>query len=334
MKLTKRITWKFMKANNFKVIRGGLNSTFQDQGRKNLYHIGIPFSGAMDKRNYLIANKIINNNENAPVLEFAFQGPCLKYFGLKRNIVITGDVNFRISRKNRGQEIGECYKTIEIDNEDIIDILSTNKSVYGYFSVSGGFNLKKVWNSFSTTLRANIGPNKGNKLLNGQEIILNETKSILNRQLNYFNTKIEFIRVLKGTNFDYFSQDSINNFFSKEFEVTKLTDRMGMRLKGVKLNNIKNTNIKSEGLVKGTIQVPADGNPIILLSDHGTIGGYPKFGVIISADYDKLVQSQPGSKIKFKKIGLKDAENLYKLYNMETYNILNKVLWTQKLEKY
>ena len=65
---------------------------------------------------------------------------------------------------------------------------------------------------------------------------------------------------------------------------------MGMRLEGVKLNNIKNTNIKSEGLIKGTIQVPADGNPIILLSDHGTIGGYPKFGVVISADYDKLVQ--------------------------------------------
>ena len=132
----------------------------------------------------------------------------------------------------------------------------------------------------------------------------------------------------------YFSEESINNFFSKEFEVTKLTDRMGMRLKGIKLNNIKNTNIKSEGLVKGTVQVPADGNPIILLSDHGTIGGYPKFGVVISADYDKLVQIPPGSKIKFKEIELKDAENLYKLYDMETNNILNKILWIWKLKKY
>ena len=101
---------------------------------------------------------------------------------------------------------------------------------------------------------------------------------------------------------------------------------MGMRLNGSKLNNIKDTNIKSEGLVKGTIQVPADGQPIILLSDHGTIGGYPKIGMIISADYDKLVQTPPGSKIKFKEIELKDAENLYKLYGMETNNILNKIL--------
>ena len=108
--------------------------------------------------------------------------------------------------------------------------------------------------------------------------------------------------------------------------MTKLTDRMGMRLDGIKLKNIKKTNIKSEGLVKGTIQIPTDGKPIIMLSDHGTLGGYPKLGVVISADYDKLVQIPPGSKIKFKEIHLKDAENLYKLYNMETNNILNKIL--------
>ena len=315
-----------MKADYFKVIRGGINSTFQDQGRKNLYHIGIPFSGVMDKRNYLIANKLIDNNTHDPILEFAIQGPCLKYFGNKRNIVITGDVNFILIRNQNNQEKGECYKTTEINNGDIIDIISTNKSVYGYFSVSGGFKLNKVWDSFSTTSRANVGPNNGNKLIDAQEIILNASKLISNRQLNFVNSKIEYIRVIKGTNISYFSEESINNFFSREFKVTKLTDRMGMRLKGIKLNNIKNTNIKSEGLVKGTIQVPADGNPIILLSDHGTIGGYPKFGVIISADYDKLVQIPPGSKIKFKEIELKDAENLYKLYDMETNNILNKIL--------
>ncbi len=315
-----------MKNDYFKIIRGGLNSTFQDKGRENLYHIGIPFSGAMDRRNYLIANRLIDNDKEEAILEFAFQGPCLKYFGSKRSFVITGDVNFKMIKNYNNEVEGECYKTIEINNGDIIDIFSTNRSVYGYLSVSGGFKLDKVWDSYSTTLRAKVGPNNGNKLIDGQKITLNKMKSVINRQLNFVNTKIEFIRVLKGTNFDYFSKDSINNFFSKDFEVTRLTDRMGMRLKGVKLNNIKNSNIKSEGLVKGTIQIPADGNPIILLSDHGTIGGYPKFGVIASADYDKLVQIPPGSKIKFKEVALKDAENLYKLYNMETNNILNKIL--------
>ncbi len=314
-----------MRNDYFKVIRGGLNSTFQDNGRKNFYHIGLPFSGVMDTRNYLIANKLINNNINDAVIEFAFQGPVLKYFGKTRNIVITGDVNFKISKNNNFIDNGECYKTIEINSGDIIDIVSTNKSVYGYFSINGGFRLDKVWNSFSTTIRAQVGPNNGDKLKDGQKIVLNNSNYSPFRKLDFLNSKIEFIRVIKGTNFDYFSEQSIKSLFSKDYTVTKLTDRMGMRLEGNKLNNIKSTNIKSEGLVKGTIQVPADGQPIILLSDHGTIGGYPKIGVVISADYDKLVQITPGSKIKFKEIKLKDAENLYKLYNMETKNILNKI---------
>ena len=309
----------------FEVIRGGINSTFQDEGRKNFYHIGLPFSGVMDKRNFKISNTIIDNQIEDPVLEFAYQGPSLKYFGNKRYIVITGDVNFRIIKKNKKEISGKCYKTIEIDNGDIIDIISTNKSVYGYFTVNGGFKINKVWESYATTVRAEVGPNKGSKLLSGQKIILNKSNTLHSKSLNFVNSKIEFIRVIKGTNFEFFSDRSKSDFFSKEFLVTKLTDRMGMRLEGVKLKNLKKTNIKSEGLVKGTIQVPADGNPIILLSDHGTIGGYPKFGVVISADYDKLVQLPPGSKIKFKETLLKDAENLYKIYNMETNNILNKI---------
>ncbi len=98
-----------------------------------------------------------------------------------------------------------------------------------------------------------------------------------------------------------------------------------MRLEGPKIENIVNTNIKSEGLIKGVIQVPADGNPIIMLSDHGTIGGYPKISVVASVDYDRLVQMPPGSKIKFKEINLSDAETLFKLYEMETQNLLSQI---------
>ena len=100
---------------------------------------------------------------------------------------------------------------------------------------------------------------------------------------------------------------------------------MGMRLEGPRLENIYNSNIKSEGLIKGVIQVPGDGNPIIMLSDHGTIGGYPKIGVVISADIDKLVQLSPGSKIKFQEIELEDAETLFKLYELETQNLISQI---------
>ena len=180
--------------------------------------------------------------------------------------------------------------------------------------------------SYSTTTRAGVGGNNGNKILLNQKLYINNFKDILtNKQINFFNSKIEFIRILKGTNFDYFSENSIKKFLSEQFTVTKLTDRMGMRLKGLILDNNKETNIRSEGLIKGVIQVPTDGNPIIMLSDHGTIGGYPKIGVVISADYDKLVQLPPNAKIKFKLVELNEAEKLFKFYKMETENLLNQI---------
>ena len=314
-----------MNKNFFKIIRAGINTTFQDQGRKNLYHIGIPFSGAMDNRNYLIANKLVGNDLNSPVLEFAYQGPLLKYSGKKINIAITGDVNFTIKNNNRLIN-GNCYQTYLLDDGDELNIISTNKSVYGYLSVSGKFDLKYQWSSCSINTKANIGANDGKKFEINQKINLTNINQNLNsKKLNYLNRKIENIRVIKGTNFDYFSELGKKIFFENEFTISKLTDRMGMRLEGSKIENLVDTNIKSEGLIKGVIQVPADGNPIIMLSDHGTIGGYPKIGVVISADYDKLVQLTPGSKIKFKEVKLSSAENLFKLYDLETQNLISQI---------
>jgi len=314
-----------MNKNYLEIIRAGINSTFQDLGRNNLYHLGIPFSGAMDTRNYLLSNKLVGNELNNPVLEFAYQGPLLKYFGDNINIAITGDVIFKIKKKGNFIN-GECYKSILLEDGDELDILSTNKSVYGYLAISGKLDLKYQWSSCSINTKANIGSNNGKKLEAKQKInisIIN--KNLSNKKLDYINKKIENIRVIKGTNFNYFSEKAKKIFFQNEFNISKLSDRMGMRLEGPKIENIVNTNIKSEGLIKGVIQVPADGNPIIMLSDHGTIGGYPKIGVVISADYDKLVQLPSGSKIKFEEVDLASAETLFKLYELETQNLISQI---------
>ena len=310
----------------FEVIRPGINSTFQDLGRKHLYHVGLPFSGAMDQRNFLISNSLVGNKRDEAVLEFAYQGPLLKVKDENIIFAITGNVNFKIKKKTSEIIDGECYKTYLLNKDDELDIISTNQSVYGYLAVSSGFKVEKFMGSYSTTARAGVGGNNGNKILVNQKIYINNAKDILNnKKINFLNSKIEFIRILKGTNFDYFTEKSIKKFFSEDFTVTKLTDRMGMRLKGPILDNNKETNIRSEGLIKGVIQVPADGNPIIMLSDHGTIGGYPKIGVVISADYDKLVQLPPNAKIKFKLVDLNEAEKLFKFYKMETDNLLNQI---------
>jgi biotin-dependent carboxylase-like uncharacterized protein len=279
----------------------------------------------MDKRNYILANSLVGNKINKPVIEFAYQGPLIKYKGDKINIVITGDVIFKLIKKEIEIE-GNCYENYLIEDGDQIDIISTNKSVYGYLAISAELDLKFQWKSCSINTKANIGSNYGKKLQNNQKInILNINPNQVKKKLDYINTKIERIRVIKGTNYDYFSDESKKIFFDKEFTVSKLSDRMGMRLEGQKIENVVDTNIRSEGLIKGVIQIPADGNPIIMLSDHGTIGGYPKIGVVISADYDKLVQLSPGSKIKFQEIELSNAETLFKLYEMETQNLISQL---------
>ena len=324
-KLQKINTTTTMNKNYFEIKRAGINTTFQDQGRSNLYHIGIPFSGAMDNRNFQISNKLVGNETNSPVIEFAYQGPLLKYFGDNIKCAIAGDVKF-IIRKNDNDIEGNCYQSFTLENGDELDIITTNKSVYGYFAISGEFDLEYQWSSCSINTKANIGSNNGKRIEDTQKIYISKINKDLNdKKLNYINTKIEKIRVIKGTNFNYFSEEGKNIFFDKEFVVSKLSDRMGMRLDGPKIENIVDTNIKSEGLIKGVIQVPADGNPIIMLSDHGTIGGYPKIGVVISADYDKLVQLTPGSKIKFQEVELSSAETLFKLYDLETQNLISQI---------
>ena len=231
-----------MKSNFFEVLRPGINSTFQDLGRENFYHIGLPFSGAMDNRNYLLSNTLVNNQYEAAI-EFAYQGPLLKYYGKSTVIAVTGDVNFSITKKNKKLINGECYKNYVLENEDELDIISTNKSVYGYLSVSGGFVLEKVLNSYSTFSRAKIGPFKGEKLFVNQKILINKISDFKTQnKIKYINTKIEYIRIIKATNFDFFSKKAVENFLNKEFIVTKLTDRMGMRIKGPIIENMKEKN--------------------------------------------------------------------------------------------
>ena len=309
----------------FEILRPGINTTIQDCGRNHMYHEGIAVSGAIDQRNFKLANKLVNNTLDEAVIEFAYQGPLLKLKNNKLTFSITGDVIFKIIRNNSKVENGKCYKNYILEEDDQLDIISTKNTAYGYLSVNGGFQLEKIWDSYSINTKANIGPNNGKKYSIKDKIFIKNSKfeKIKKIELNYLELQDNIIRVIKGTNFNYFSVEAQNNLFNQVFSVTKLVDRMGIRLSGRKLENIVSTNIKSEGLVRGTIQVPADGNPIIMLSDHGTIGGYPKIGVVISADLDRVGQLIPGSNIDFKEVSLEEAENIFKAYTEDTNRYLN-----------
>ena len=161
-----------MKKNFFAILRPGINTTIQDNGRENLYHIGIPFSGAMDKRNYLIANKLVGNTQNEPVIEFAYQGPLLKLKNGSVNFAITGNIDFNIIRKNSIIEKGRCFQNYFLDKDEELDLIYTKNSVFGYLAVEGGFKIEKVWNSYSTNTKAKIGPNNGEKFSIGDKIYI------------------------------------------------------------------------------------------------------------------------------------------------------------------
>ena len=133
----------------FEILRAGVNTTIQDKGRNHLYHIGIAVSGAIDQRNYTLSNRLVENQLDEPVLEFAYQGPLLKLKNGKINFAISGDIFFKIIRKNLEVEDGECYKSYILNEEDQIDIISTKNSTYGYLAVNGGFDLEKTWGSYS-----------------------------------------------------------------------------------------------------------------------------------------------------------------------------------------
>jgi len=311
----------------FEILRPGTNTTIQDKGRSHLYHIGITISGAMDQRIFILSNALVNNDLNEGTLEFAYQGPLLKLKNGSVNFAITGNVSFNILRKNSIIEEGKCFQSYLLEKEDQIDIIYTKDSVFGYLAIEGGFKIEKVWDSYSVNTKAKIGPNNGEKFSAGEKIYIkkSEVNNFVKKKIEYKNSVEATIRTTKGTNFDYFSKEAKNKFFNEEYQVTNLSDRMGMRLEGPKLENIVNTNIKSEGLVKGVIQVPADGNPIIMFSDHGSIGGYPKIAVVITADHDKAAQLMPGSKIKFKEVNLDEAESLFKTYSENTKSYLEKI---------
>ena len=311
----------------FEILRPGINSSIQDKGRNHLYHIGITISGAMDQRIFTLSNVLVSNDLNEGVIEFAHQGPLLKLKNGSVNFAITGNVIFNILRKNLAIEEGKCFQNYLLEHEDQIDIITTKNSVFGYLAVEGGFQINKVWDSYSVNTKAKVGPNNGEKFSSDEKIYIKKSKvkNFIKKKINYEKSLDKNIKIIKGTNFDYFSEEAKNKFFKEEFLVTNLSDRMGMRLEGPKLNNIVNTNIKSEGLVKGVVQVPADGNPIILFSDHGSIGGYPKIAVVITADHDKTAQLIPGSKIKFKEVNLDEAEELFKSYFNETKNYIEQI---------
>ena len=211
----------------FEILRAGINTTFQDRGRFHMQHFGVTPGGCMDLDSFSIANALVGNSLNEGVLEFAYQGPLLKLIKGRAKISITGNVLFQIIKSNQETLAGECNRTYILEEGDQIDILATKQSAYGYMALEGGFDVKPFCKSVSILSRAQIGPNEGKKIkINDKINIRTNSQNKKNFSTKVINNNQNLIRVLKGPQFDYFSKESQKDFFSKEYKISNLTDRI------------------------------------------------------------------------------------------------------------
>jgi antagonist of KipI len=314
------------KAVGFKVEKPGLLTTVQDLGRTGYRQEGVLVSGAIDAMAHSIANLLVGNPESAPTLEFTLIGPSLR---------IETDLVFAITGGNFTVQINgtsvSTWRSIAVKKGALLEIKASKSGCRGYLAVAGGMNVPLVLGSSSTYLRANLGGFEGRALQAGDEITYHAPASthLLLAELQmsssafvqakwypspemlpqYQNEPV--IRMLKGPEYEWFTPESQEAFWEQSFSVTTQADRMGYRLTGPALTLKSPKELLSTAVTFGTVQVPAQGQPIVLMADHQTTGGYPRIAQVITADLPILAQVQPGQQLRFQEISLAEAYQLY-----------------------
>lgn len=304
--------------------KGGVFTTVQDYGRMGHQNQGFHVCGVMDRHSFWVANLLVDNKEKEAVLEFMINGPTL-YFTTDTVIAITGG---DFDPKINGEPI-PMYRAVEVKKGDELEMGFCKSGVWGYIAFAGGLDVPLVMGSRSTDIKCGFGGYKGRKLMDGDEIEFETSVKTLPNMKDRHVESVEYgqdvvdIRVTMGPQDDYFSQEGIDAFLNTFYTVTHECDRMGYRLEGTPIEHSqKGADIVSDGIAKGAIQVPKNGQPIVLLSDRQTVGGYTKIANVISVDLSKLVQCKYPQQIHFVAVGIEEAQRIYAM-ERERIKLLN-----------
>ncbi|KHF39093.1 biotin-dependent carboxyltransferase family protein [Halalkalibacter okhensis] len=306
------------------VMKPGLLTTIQDLGRTGYQKHGVIQSGAMDPYSLRLANLLVGNEEGEATIEITLAGPSFK-FEIDALFAITGgDLSPTINQKQV-----PLNRPIYVKAGSVLTFGPAKSGCRSYLAVASGLDVPNVMGSKSTYLRAGVGGFYGRALETGDVIFFQQR----NKPFSFFeanNHKAEafqttnwgvrssaiqnskpVVRIIPGPHFQQFTKVSQEDLFHCTFQVTPQSDRMGYRLSGQTLQVEDQLEIISEAVTFGTIQVPPDGNPIILLADRQTIGGYPKIGQVIDVDIPIIAQLKPGERISFKPVSIYEAERLF-----------------------
>ncbi|MTI82296.1 MAG: biotin-dependent carboxyltransferase family protein [Firmicutes bacterium] len=306
-----------------KIIKPGLLTTIQDRGRFSYQKWGVPVAGAMDEYALRVGNMSVGNQENEGCLEITLLGPVIEFLqtGL---VALTGaDLGAKLNQRPIG-----AWESFLVTKGDILQFTGVQSGCRCYLAVAGGIKIPVVMGSTSTYLRGGIGGISGRALSEGDELELKSqvnanvlTPGVIPAEYRYKPSTLHVVRVVLGPQDDAFTKEGINTFLQSEYRVTHESDRMGCRLQGPRIEHKSKPDIISDGIPMGSIQVPGNGSPIVMMADRQTIGGYTKIATVITPDLWKLAQANAGDGIKFTKITLAQAHRIYKEYE----NMLDKL---------
>ncbi|ACM13333.1 biotin-dependent carboxyltransferase family protein [Bacillus cereus group sp. TH43LC] len=321
------------------VLHAGMFTTVQDLGRSHYQQYGVPVGGAMDQSALRMINMLVGNEENEAALEMTIMGP--KLLIKKTTLLAIGGAD--MEPLLNGERI-PLWRPILAEEGSMLCFGKVKSGCRTYVTFAGGIHIDRTMGSKSTYIRAAIGGIEGRMLKKGDYFQIGVQPEMANRFVQDLQKderiktkwaisnsvlpkykKHPKLRVIADFEYDQFTEESKKAFFTKEYKVSNYADRMGYRVEGEILNRAVEKEILSSSVTFGTIQVPNGGQPIILMADRQTTGGYPRMGNIISVDLPLLAQLKPGDYVSFENITLEEAEQLYieKEVNM---NLLKKFI--------
>jgi len=311
----------------FEVIQPGPLTTVQDLGRHGYQQYGTPVSGAMDDYALRLGNLIVGNDEGAACLEITLMG--LQIRVVEDTIVaITGA---DLAPALNGNPL-PMWEAVAVHGGDIISFAWPRSGCRAYLGVVGGIDVPKVMGSAATYVKARMGGLEGRALRAGDRLRGGKPRPrVVGRRLppQYipeYRGQSE-LRVILGPQDDHFTEEGIYTFLHSEYTISTEADRLGYRLEGPRIEHKTGADIISDGLPLGSVQVPGDGLPIVLLADRQTTGGYTKIATVITVDIVKLAQAKPGDKVRFLQVTEEEAHEALREYEQTIYTLKH---WLQQ----
>ena len=292
-----------------KILDGGPQTTVQDLGRAGQMRYGIPPSGPLDRMAFVLANRLVGNPDTAAALECTLIGPRFEVTEACTIAVTGADAPLTVNGRDRPR-----WASIALEAGDVVKLGGARTGVRVYLAVSGGLDVPLALGSRSTYLRGRLGGIEGRALRKGDALGFFPAGDVRPRRVepraipDYTNEAP--LRVVLGPQADRFTDDGIRALLEGPYQVLPQSDRMGTRLSGPRVEHARGHDIVSDGIALGSIQVPGDGQPIVLLVDRQSTGGYTKVATVCSCDVGRVGQARPGQSLRFHAVGVAEAHRL------------------------